>query len=324
MHTEHVFISHMHTLEFRSSSIFPAQFPVLASCDLPLAPMAQRKRQRGNDTYDDDDESSQHSDDDIVTFDDITDFVAGEATDGEATDEPGIPSHLLISLIIMMMCLVCSCFTVLHKAGSGNYDHGATTTRDMRLRLPDIAGHIEILGTRAYRLLNWADVLYRSVHCDRECFMLLVTALTPWLLLPRRFSVGFFNPDKELITGIPLATWQAMAAAGNSRNSGRKPCIDVLGLIITYLQRVCTCSAFVLQAELNLASMSSVHRALRHVGWAICQALHGNVDVPPCVTLQANWARVPKCIQAHFGQRVIWGAVDDTLQVRYLIIIYFL
>ena len=70
--------------------------------------------------------------------------VADMCDEGTA-DEQDVPSHVLVSLIVMMMYLVCSCFTVLHKVGSGNYDHSATTTRAMRLRLPDIAGHIEIL-----------------------------------------------------------------------------------------------------------------------------------------------------------------------------------
>ena len=63
---------------------------------------------------------------------------------------------LFISFIVMMMNLFCSCYTVLEgQVSSGNYDHGATTTRAMRLRLPYVAGHVEILGTQAYRLLNW-------------------------------------------------------------------------------------------------------------------------------------------------------------------------
>ena len=146
--------------------------------------------------------------------------------------------------------------------------------------------------------------------------MELEKVLSPWLLLPRRFSRGFFNPDNPINTMIPLATWQAMDTARNPKKKGRKRGIDLLGLIITFLQRVCTCSTFVLQAELNLVSMSSVHRYLQHVGWAICHALHETVTVPACVTIQQNWMKVPACIRAHFGQVIIWGAVDDTLQVK--------
>ena len=231
----------------------------------------KRQRERDNDGRDDDDDDNEHSDDDCIDSDsffdcnDIDAFCAADIMSEASDEDDEVSSHLCISLIVMMMYLLCSCYTVLHKVGSGNYDHGATTTRLMRLRLPDIAGHIEVLGTRAYRLVNWTDVLYRSIHCDRDCLMKLVEDLTPWLLLPRRFSEGFFNPDNHIDTSIPLATYQAMAAAQNPHGFGRQRGIDVLGLIVTFLQRVCTASAFVLQAELNLVSMSSVHRLVVYV-----------------------------------------------------------
>jgi hypothetical protein len=111
--------------------------------------MAQRKRQCDHDSTDDDDgnEHSDDGDDEIDAFDaDImdegTDLLSVFVGMVAASEEDDVPSHLLISLFVMMMYLFCSCFTVLHKVGSGNYDHGATTTRLMRLRLPDIAGHI--------------------------------------------------------------------------------------------------------------------------------------------------------------------------------------
>ena len=270
-----------------------------------------------HDDYDDYDDGKEQSD----SEDDIYYDIFSESDDDldaiwmDEDTEDG-PSALLVSMMVMMMCIFCCCYAVLHKVGSGNYDHSVTTTRAMRLRLPDREGHIEILGTRSYRLMNWTDVLYRSLHCDGDCLTQLLLVLTPWLLLPRCFSAGFFNPDNPVNTSVPLAEWQAIASTRNPLKRGRKAGIDPLGLIITYLQRVCTCSAFVTQAELNLVSMASVHRALEHVGWAISQALYLTIDVPINITSMKIWMQIPACIRAHFGLYVMWGALDDTLQVH--------
>jgi hypothetical protein len=247
-------------------------------------------------------------DDDIDAM--LADITTGEDTDGASP---------LISLIMFMMYMFCSCYLVLNKVGSGNYDHSTSTTRAMRLRLPDVAGRIEFIGTRSYRLMNWTDVLYRSIHCDRNCLMQLKDVLTPWLLLPRDFSAGFFNPDNPVNTSIPLADWQAVAAERNPFNRGRPCAIDILGLIITFLHRVCTCSMFVNQAEANLVSMSTVHRSLEHVGWALCQALHDSIDAPTTLKAHQDWLKIPACIRAHFGLKVIWGALDNTLQVQSIV-----
>ena len=62
----------------------------------------------------------------------------------------------------------------------------------MRLRLPDVNGYIEHISTRAYRLMNWTDVMYREIHCDGDCLKALVKRLQQWLALPKCFSEGFF------------------------------------------------------------------------------------------------------------------------------------
>lgn len=42
--------------------------------------------------------------------------------------------------------------------------------------------------------------------------------------------------------------------------------------------------------------------------------LKGIVDIPSSLKMLQMWAQIPSCMRAYFGDNIIWGALDDTLQ----------
>ena len=246
--------------------------------------------------------------------------VRKRKADSEAVEEAeeqesrNMQFYMMLSCLAFVVTVVTPALVSGMAPGSGVHAHSIGSSVSMIRRLPDIHGQVLDVGHRAYRLLNWQDMLQSTIHCSKPCFMELVASIAPWYVLPQVFSEDFFNPDVALPGIGLLEVFQANAAARNPRGSGRDRATDVHGAVLTVLSNLCQVSSYTSQAEINVMSRSAVRIVMQHVSWSIYMAHPTIIEIPSAVRRIEIWNEVPSCMRAYFPDTVIWAALDNTLQ----------